>query len=203
MSKPIIPISQSIYDAKGDQLTYSTWLKINRALASASGAGGSTDLGPISGLLASTSGYLDGKITSTSGTLVNYVDNISGALNSKITTLSGYIENNFAKKGYYSKNSLVLTSGWYYNNMWVGLGIVAPSGAILESSLNINGLVYHLDNWYDAGGNIKPGYRGTTTSTNGYSVNYQTNSIRWNYIIQNDGFNINDNDDVVLYYYTE
>lgn len=181
MPKPIIPISQSIYDAKGDQLTYSTWLKINRALASASGGGGSTDLGPISGLLASTSGYLHGLITST----------------------SGYFETNFARLGYYTKNSLVLTSGWYYNNMWVGLGIAAPSGAILESSLNVNGLIYHLDNWYDASGSIKPGYRGTTTSNEGYSINYQTNSIRWNHIIQNGGFNINTSDDVVLYYYTE
>ena len=120
-----------------------------------------------------------------------------------ITPYSGFVDSTYAKKGYYTKNSLVLTSGWYYNNDWVGLEIVAPSGAILESSLNINGLIYHLDDWYDTIGNIHSGVGNSISSSGGYSINYQSNSIRWNYTTLNSGFNINDNDHVVFYYYTE
>lgn len=129
MPKPIIPMSQSIYDAKGDQLTYSTWLKINRALASASGAGGSTDLGPISGLLASTSGYLQTQISDVSGTLHNEIVSVSGFL---VTNSFGY--------------DYRIVSGSLYNNTFTPLPPV--SGTILRSSLDINGFIYVMDETY-------------------------------------------------------
>lgn len=119
------------------------------------------------------------------------------------TPYSGFVDATYAKKGYYTKNLVKLTSGFYYNNDWVGLEIVAPSGAILESTLNINGLIYHLDDWYDNSGNIHSGVNNSISSSGGYSINYQSNSIRWNYTPQNFGFNINSNDDVVFMYLTE
>jgi hypothetical protein len=221
MSKPIIPISQSIYDAKGDQLTYSTWLKINRALASASGAGGSTDLGPISGLLASTSGYLDSKIVSTSGYLQTQISNVSGTLHNEIVsvsgflitninTYSGYVEATYAKKGFYNKHNVPLSSGYYFNNNYemlsgtISNGLVLPaSGKIEETSLTVNGLTYFLDSWIDTAS----GVHNITNVSGGFSVDYSrdfnTIYLKWNYIPDQGGFWLIDEDTILLEFYTE
>jgi hypothetical protein len=165
---------------------------------SGGGGGGTFDINPYSGF-----------VDATYATKVQLA-NTSGTLNNKINTYSGYVEATYAKKGFYNKHNIALSSGYYFNNNYemlsgtISNGLVLPaSGKIEETNLTVNGLTYFLDSWIDTAS----GVHNITNVSGGYSVDYSrdfnTIYLKWNYIPDQGGFWIHDEDTVLFEFYTE
>jgi hypothetical protein len=77
--------------------------------------------------------------------------------------------------------------------------------AIVDAELYVNGVLYHLDDWVDNGGNTQSGKGGTTGGTNGFSLDFSTSTeyvdIIWNNTAAAGGFDLIATDEVILKYW--